>query len=78
MSKQAFFGTGVFFVLHYQREATRTRNRNSSYPFSRPSAPIQHKEKRLTTSAGNILDYEARTLFFLRPYKKGKKPRRRR
>jgi hypothetical protein len=43
-----------------------------------PLLQFNTKKKRLTTSAGNILDYEARTLFFLRPYKKGKKPRRRR
>jgi hypothetical protein len=43
-----------------------------------PLLQFNTKKKRLTISAGNILDYEAGTRFFERRYKKGKKPKRRR
>ena len=45
-----------------------------------PMLQFNTKKKRLTISAGNVLDYEAGTRFFERHYKKGKRkqPRKRR
>ena len=41
-----------------------------------PLLQFNTKKKRVTISAGSLLDYEAGTLFFERRYKKGKKPQR--
>jgi len=43
-----------------------------------PLLQFNTKKKRVTISAGGLLDYEAGTQFFERRYKKGKKPKRKR